>query len=157
MTRHFARRVFKRLADSRGTNLLEAAIITPLLLLLTFGIAEFGLVFWVWCAMQNGASLATRYAVTGNVMTGLNREESIRAAFRDATPSLTLDDAAFTFDHMVPGGNSWVAGVGGPNDIGKVTVNYTWTVITPFIRPFFDYGQINFAVESAMKNEGLFN
>jgi len=137
--------------------MVEAAIVSPLLILLTFGIAEFGLVFWAWCSLQNGASLATRYAVTGNAMAGLSREESIRAAFRDATPGLTLDDSAFTFEHMSPGGATWVGGVGGPNDIGKVTVNYTWTLFTPYIRPFFTSGEINFSVESAMKNEGRFN
>ena len=34
-----------------------------------------------------------------------------------------------------------------------MTVNYTWDIITPLIRPFFTNGQINFTVESAMKNE----
>jgi hypothetical protein len=51
------------------------------------------------------------------------------------------------------GGSSWIAGSGGPNDIGKVTVNYTWNLLSPMLWPFFPGGQIAFKVESVMKNE----
>ena len=59
-------RFFKRLKDATGATLLEAAIITPLLLLLTFSIADFGGLFYVYLALENGVSQATRFAVTGN-------------------------------------------------------------------------------------------
>jgi Flp pilus assembly protein TadG len=148
MSQYFRHCVFRRLRDSRGATLLEAAIVTPLLLIFTFGIMDFALLLWVWLALQNGASLATRQSITANPTPA-----SIRAAMRDATPALTLDDGAFTFSHISPGGAVWVAGVGGPNDIGKVTVRYTWTLVTPVVSPFFSGGKVNFVVESAMKNE----
>ena len=75
---------------------------------------------------------------------------------RTATPTLTLPDGAFTFSHLPPGGGAWTAGAGGPNDVEKVTVNYTWTILTPVLRPFFPTGQIDFTVESIMKNERVF-
>jgi hypothetical protein len=149
-------RVSRGLHDCRGTNLLEAALITPLLLMLMFGIVDFASIFWVWLALQNGASQATRFAVTGNQMGTLSREESIKAAMRTATPGLTIADGAFSFSHLSPGGSAWIGGVGGPNDIGKVTINYTWPVLTPVLWPFFPGGQVSFAVESAMKNERRF-
>ena len=40
------RKVAARLRDARGANLVEAAIATPLLLLLTFGIVDFGTFFY---------------------------------------------------------------------------------------------------------------
>jgi hypothetical protein len=58
---------------------------------------------------------------------------------------------------MPVGGTSFIAGVGGPNEVEKVTVDFTWTVLTPVLRPFFTNGQIRFVVESTMKNEGRFN
>jgi hypothetical protein len=148
---HVRRRLYRLLRGTRGANLLESAIVAPLLLLLTFGVADFALLLWVWLALQNGASLATRHSITGNFS-----EDAIRTAMRNATPMLTIEDDAFAFSHFSPGGSSWVGGVGGPNDIGKLTVNYTWTVITPLLRPFFTDGKIQFVVESAMKNEGRF-
>ena len=75
---------------------------------------------------------------------------------RTATPTLTLGNRAFSFSHLTPGSGGWTAGPGGPNDVDKVTVNYTWTMLTPVLRPFFPTGQINFTVESIMKNERVF-
>ncbi len=157
------RSVLSRLSDEAGANLIEAALVTPLLLLLTFSIVDFGTIFYVHLALENGVSQATRYGVTGNQMADpdndgelLSREDSIKTAMRNATPTLTLDDDAFTFSHLPVGGASWQAGAGGAGDITKVTVRYTWPVMTPVIRPLFDDGEIRMAVESAMKSESRF-
>lgn len=157
------RSLLARLRDTRGTNLLEAAVITPLLVLLTFAIVDFASLFYVYLALENGISQASRYGVTGNLMddpaspgTPLTRVNSIKTAMRQATPTLTLADSAFSFNHMPIGGASWVAGTGGPGEIEKVTVDYTWDILTPIMRPFFTNGQIHFTVDSAMKNEARF-
>jgi len=157
------RRVLRLLRDVSGVNLLEAAIITPLLLIITFGIVDFASMFYAYLALENGVSLATRYAVTGNQMddpsnpgTVLSRTDSIKLAMRQATPTLTIPDGAFSFSHLPQGSTTWVGGVGGPNDIEKVTVQYTWNLMTPLIRPFFPGGMIQIQVDSAMKNEGRF-
>ena len=63
-----APRVVKRLRDAKGTSLIEAAIITPLFLLLTFSIVDFGALFYAYLALENGVSLASRYGVTGRAM-----------------------------------------------------------------------------------------
>jgi Flp pilus assembly protein TadG len=139
---------------------VEAAIITPLLLLITFSIVDFGALFYVYLSLENGVSQATRYAVTGNAMNDpsgnpLNRSDTIKAAMRQATPTLNIPDSAFTFQHSTNGA-TWANGVGGPSEIEKVRVDYTWTILTPVLRPFFTNGQIHFRVESTMKNEGRF-
>jgi len=149
-----------RLSDARGTSLVEAALITPLLLFLTLSIVDFGALFYCYLSLENGVAQASRYGVTGNTMddpanpgTPLSRTESIKTAMRQATPTLTINDGAFSFNHMVPGGAAWVAGVGGPDDIDKVSVAYTWTFYNPVLWPFFNNGQIQLKVESSMKNE----
>ena len=154
------RRLLRR---TDGTNVMEAAFITPLLLLLTFSVVDFGAIFYVYLALENGVSQATRYGVTGNLMDDpdnegelLSREESIKAAMRNATPTLTIEDDAFTFTHLPVGGATWQSGAGGAGDIVKVTVDYTWPVLTPLIRPFFAGGEMHVAVESAMKSESRF-
>ena len=143
--------------------MVEAAIITPFLLLLTFSIVDFASLFYVYLALENGASQATRYGVTGNVMddpshpgTSLSRADSIKLAMRNATPTITLPDSAFSFNHMAVGGNTWLAGPGGPGEIDKFTVDYTWDLLTPVLRPFFANGQIRLTVDSSMKNEARF-
>lgn len=148
-----ARRFRQWLRDCSGANLVEGAIITPLLLFLTFAIVDFGMIFYVYLALANGVSQASRYAVTGQQEANMSREESIKRAMRLATPTLTIEDDAFTFTHLPAGAANWAAGVGGPNDIGKVTVDYTWTLYTPLVRPLFNNGEIHLTVDSAMKNE----
>jgi hypothetical protein len=153
--------IARRLRNTAGTSIVEAAIITPLLLLLTLSIVDFGALFYVYLALENGVSQATRFAVTGNVLAdpanpgnNLSRDDSIKLAMRQATPTLTIPDAAFSFSHMAAGGGSWTGGSGGPNDLAKVSVGYTWTFINPMLWPFFTGGQIVLNVQSAMKNEG---
>ena len=151
------------LRDSRGNNLIEAAIITPLLVLLTFAIVDFAGIFYAYLALENGISQATRFAVTGNVLddpgnpgSKLSRTNSIIATMRNATPTLTIPAEAFTFSHMPPGSGTWTNGTGGPLDIEKVSVEYNWSLLSPVLRPFFNRGEVTLVVDSAMKNEGRF-
>jgi Flp pilus assembly protein TadG len=155
-----ASRIVTRLADAKGTSLIEAAIITPLFLLLTFAIVDFGGVFYAYLALENGVSLASRYGVTGrqlddpaNPGTPLNHQETLKLAMRQGTPTLTIPDSAFSFAHRAPAGAVWVAGSGGPGDLERVSVAYTWTFFTPLVGAFFPNGQLNLRVDSSMKNE----
>jgi hypothetical protein len=76
---------------------------------------------------------------------------------REATPTLTLKDGDFTFEHLVGAtGTNWLPGAGGPDDIGKVTMKYTWSFYSPLSRMFFDGGSLTLQVQSAMKNERRF-
>jgi hypothetical protein len=143
--------------------MLEAAIVTPLLLLLTLSIVDFASLFYVYLSLESGVSQATRYGITGNAMDDpstpggkLGREGTLKAAMRGATPTLTIPDGAFSFSHMVPGSSAWAGGAGGPGDIEKLSVQYDWQLMTPLIRPFFAGGKITFRVESTMKNEVKF-
>ena len=86
----------------------------------------------------------------------IGREASIKTAMREAAPTLTIPDSAFSFSFMPVNGSTWSAGLGGANDVGRVTINYSWEFMTPLIRPFFTGGQLNLRVQSTMKNETLF-
>ena len=91
-----------------------------------------------------------------NAGSKLSRDDSIRMAMRQATPTITIGDADFTFTHMTAGGGVWLGGSGGPNDVGRVTVQHTWTPLTPILVPFLTNGQLHVSVDSAMKNEAKF-
>jgi len=149
--------ICRRLRTSRGTSLLETALVLPLLLLITFSIIEFGAMFYAYLALENGVSQATRYGITGNVQAGQTRDASIVAAMRDATPTLTIDDAAMSLSHLPQGGANWLPGPGGPGEIEKLTVDYNYDIMTPLLRPFFTNGQFHIQVASSMRNESRFN
>jgi Flp pilus assembly protein TadG len=48
--------------DTQGSILVEAAVTMPLFILLTFGITQAGLLFWVWAGLQHGVEMAARCA-----------------------------------------------------------------------------------------------
>jgi Flp pilus assembly protein TadG len=156
MKRYCTSRLARRLKDARGSNIVEMALVLPLLFLLTFSIVDFGSLFYAYLAMENGVAQAARFGVTGNVAGALSREDSIRKAMRDATPTLSFADADFTFSHLTPGTVNWQAGTGNPGDVSKVKVTHDWALLTPFIREIFG-NMITIKVESAMLNEPRFD
>ncbi len=48
--------------DTRGSTLVEYALTFPLFILLIFGIAQAGLVFWTYIGLQHGVEMAARCA-----------------------------------------------------------------------------------------------
>ena len=48
--------------DTRGASLVEATVTIPLLLLLTFGLVQAGLLLWVYIGLQHGVDMAARCA-----------------------------------------------------------------------------------------------
>lgn len=51
----------------KGQTLVEFGLILPILLLMIFGIIEFGRIFQAWVSLQNAARAAARFASTGAV------------------------------------------------------------------------------------------
>ena len=151
-----ASRLVRRCRDTSGANIVEAAIVTPLLLLLTFSIVDFASLFYAYLALENGVSQAARYGVTGELKPGMTHEESIILAMRDAMPTLSIASADFEFTHMRPGSDTWEPGAGEPSDISRVTVTRPWPIMTPLIKRLFPGGEIVIRVESAMLNEPRF-
>ena len=54
-----------RQSDS-GAALVEAAIVTPIFLLLAFGVLELGIYLWQWNTATKAVQLGARYAVTSD-------------------------------------------------------------------------------------------
>jgi hypothetical protein len=152
MTRNVRNRLRNRLRDARGNSIIETALILPLLMLVTFSIIDFGILFYVHLSLESAVSQAVRFGVTGNVMEGLSRQESIKSVLRRAAPTLTIEDEDITFSRLA--GGNWINGLGGPGDVERLAIDYTHRVL--ILAPFFENGQINLHAESAMKNEDRF-
>jgi hypothetical protein len=56
----------KRLRAHPAQSMVEFALALPILLMLVFGIIEFGRLLQAWLALENGARFAVRYAITGS-------------------------------------------------------------------------------------------
>ena len=91
----------------RGRQPVEAAIVTPLLLLLTLAIVDFASMFYAYWSLEHGREpghAARDYRRTMNDPDGnaLNRQDSISRC-GESTPTLTIPDSAFSFSFMAPG------------------------------------------------------
>ncbi|BCY16933.1 hypothetical protein hrd7_07820 [Leptolinea sp. HRD-7] len=57
--------ILRRFKAAPAQSMVEFAIALPVLLLLTFGVIEFGRLLQAWLALENGARFGARYAITG--------------------------------------------------------------------------------------------
>lgn len=74
------------LQQRKGQTLVEFAISLPIILILMFGIIEFGRIFQAWISIQNAARTAARYASTGryeNAYDNFILEDSLNSGVSD--------------------------------------------------------------------------
>jgi len=64
------------IANRKGQTLAEFAISLPILLILLFGVIEFGRLFQSWVTIQNAARQAARFAITGQYHDDLTLHDS---------------------------------------------------------------------------------
>lgn len=106
----------RRGRDDRGAALLEAALVTPLFLLLVFGVFEFGLMYRdVLSSSDAAANGARRGAVIGPRITasGFNADFEIIREVRNSLGSIPVDyiDRIVIFEAGPPGAGGALAQV----------------------------------------------
>ena len=117
-----------RLARSsdRGAELIEYALIVPLLMLVLLGIAEFGLFFQAFSVVSNAAREGARMGVLARETDATYYSAADIQARVASFISTGLPAAAATPTTTVAcESQSW--GGGPAFYVGKVTVNYTYT------------------------------
>jgi hypothetical protein len=138
----------------RGSVLVEAAMLLPILLVAVFGIVEFGRFFYTKIAIENATREAGRFAVTGNMMADpgnptndMARPDGIRQYLVDQVGGIEIDKAKITIDP---------SDGGGPSDIVKISVEYKFDFAVPLIAEFFPNGAFTIEYTTVMKNEPIF-
>ena len=142
-----------RLRDSRivrsqrGTSMLEMVIVLPLLLLMLFGMAEFGLAFGRWLTINNAAREGAREAIVFRKDCAVAPVEAeVLAVVQNYTAALGLDVQAG--DVVIAG----ACGGGGSDASVTVTVPYDFLVLDA-IAPSLGTS-IPLEGSSVMRNEG---
>lgn len=111
--------IFSLFPGSRGQALLELALILPVLLLLVFGIIEFGRVFHAYLVVTQAAREGARVGVVGGT------DSEITAAVEQAAAG--LDKTRLQIEIAPPEGGR-VRG-----DSLRVEVNYSVPLVVPLI------------------------
>jgi Flp pilus assembly protein TadG len=138
-----------RRRDILGQALVEFTMVLPLLLMLFFGIIEFGLYFYTRVSLRHVVRESARFAITGNVLpdstgTPMTRAKSIEAKILQGAPAIRLTPANIT---MTP------ADGGGPGQVVRIDVNYVYTAKLPPFSLIFPNGRLNIKVGTVSKNE----
>jgi hypothetical protein len=77
------RKYLQKRSKKKGQAILEFALALPILLLLLFGVIEFGRLVQAWMTVQNAARFGLRYAVTGEFYTDYCDEAAIALGLED--------------------------------------------------------------------------
>jgi len=95
------RTVRTRLKDEKGQNLVEFALVVPMLLILVFGIAEFGRAWMTRNVLTGAAREAARVAVVsppaGSIALATTRANQALASAGITTATVTVSDDGTAF------------------------------------------------------------
>lgn len=141
-----------RIAQDRGSTVIEFAMVLPVIALIFMGILDFGRYFFTRITLQHAVHEAGRFAITGNALSDANgdpmtRVESIKQVIVDNATSLDVDVNLVEVD-PVDGG--------GPGQIVTVRSSFTFEFLTPGIQAMVPGGAHDFTVTTTMKNEPFF-
>lgn len=147
------KRGFARLLRSRGgLTAIETAFVMPPFILLTFGIVEAAMLYFIATSLEAQTAAAGRQIRTGVVQGAANPTQAFKdilcgglGGLIDCT-KVILDVRAYSSfggvaypSFLNPDGtpNNPVFQTGGPGDIVIVRVIYQWQILTPFLGEFF--------------------
>ena len=141
---------------TRGTSLLEFALVAPMVFLLLFGVFDFTRLFYVEMTLQNAVRTAGRYGVTGNHLPdpnhqgqNLSRVSSMIQIAQQAAMGLDVSNMQISST----GGGQGSAG--GPQDTLTISLTTNLKLLTPIVGQFFNNGTYTFTVAVSFKNEAF--
>lgn len=151
--------------DQKGQTTVEFALVAILLLGLLFAIIDLATLFYVNLTMQHAVREGVRYAITGRSDLGADRRSALIAKIREQSmglydrnrhtprePSISvIKPSSVTFANY--SGTPTTGDPGQANETIVVGLTYTWPLMTPLMKPFFQGGEYTFTVKTTMKNE----
>ena len=127
--------------SERGSNLVEFALVAPVLIVILFGIADVGRAFYDYISMTNAVREGARYAARDPLETAAVIQTKMQDEIDsfDASLSCTLPPEVTTETDVDASGKGRAK---------RVTLTCTFNTITPLVGP------ITMSATAAMKVEG---
>lgn len=145
---------------TRGSTVVEFALVAPIVLLLMCAILEFSVLFFTTMTMQYAVREGARYGITGQTdkdPTGANlRYKAILQVMRNnsvgmydmVSPVITVNSTTYATSSAYT-----TSMFGSPGDIVVIRLDCSWKFVTPLIGNLFKDGKLSFAVAATMQNE----
>jgi hypothetical protein len=124
----------------RGNAMLEGALALPPLLMLLFATIDFSVAILVKNTVQSAVREGVRYAVTGQTVSGLGEDESIRTVVENNSLGFlnsSNGDSLISITYYNPNTLAVVTGVGSnaSGNIVEVQVSgFSWAWMVPYAR-----------------------
>jgi Flp pilus assembly protein TadG len=134
--------------SERGAELIEMAIVTPILLLLVFGIVDFGFLFQRYVVLTNAAVEGARVATMPGY-TAADAQARVQAYVTTGGVNGTVNSVTAPVSLPGAGGGTW------PGVQVTVTHVYTLQYITPIIRLVggSNAGSVTLTAQSTMRSQ----
>jgi Flp pilus assembly protein TadG len=151
--------------NEKGQATVEFALTALLLFSLLFAIIDLAVMFYVNLTMQHAVREGARFAITGQGGTDEARKNALVFKIMSSSNGLYKNDLNQNdpaVNVLTPSSTSGFlnyTGTPAPDSTGKpgqiiiVSLDYTWPLLTPTLKPFFTDGRYTFTVRATMKNE----
>lgn len=152
-----ASRVGRYRRSAAGQSIAEFALVVPILLLLVFGIVEFGLIVKSWQVVTDAAREGARVAVVGTTPAIAADSTKATTAVRNALNRGGLKGSSATVTLQAFGtgttGGAWTGAARG--DTARVSITYPHTMIMfgPLIKSMTGYSTLSIRTSIAMRKE----
>jgi len=131
----------KKTSREDGATVVEYAILAPVFFLIIFGIIEMSMIFFVEATLELAAQQSSRFARTGDTVTGQTRAATAKALVDQYTFGL-LDTSKLTFTvapysnfaaipNTLPTDGS--QNFGGTGQVVVYTLSYDWPLFTGMV------------------------
>jgi Flp pilus assembly protein TadG len=130
------KRIRNTLGNEKGQNLVEFALVVPMLLLLVFGIAEFGRAWMTQNILTGAAREAVRVlAVPPGIITPGDRADNVLNSAGITTANVSVDDPGVAFGPV------------------SVTIDYDFPVVVVGFIPGLDNTTLPLSSKTTMRRE----
>ncbi len=133
--------------SERGAELIEMVVVLPLLLLVLFGIIDFGFMFQRYVVLTNAAMEGARVGILPNYLPSDAQARATSYAATGGVPG-TVTAVATAVTLPEPGGGTWPA--------VQVTVNhfYNYQYIGPIVSIFGgSFSSVNLTARATMRRQ----
>ncbi|HUG01796.1 MAG TPA: TadE/TadG family type IV pilus assembly protein [Longimicrobiales bacterium] len=141
--------------STAGQSIAEFALVVPILLLLVFGIVEFGLIVKSWQVVTDAAREGARVAVVGATPGATADSTDAVAAVRAALNRGGLDgaDATVTLEAHGVSAGPWTGAERGDTARMNITYPHDMIMFGPLIASMTGYSTIPIRTSIAMRKE----
>lgn len=137
----------RRWGSERGAELIEMVVVLPLLLLVLFGIIDFGFLFQRYVVLTNAAMEGARVGMLPNYTMADAQNRAVDYAATGGVPG-TVNAVAVVQNVPQPGGGTW------PSIQVTVTHTYNYQYIGPIASMFGGtFSSVNLTTRSIMRRQ----